>query len=612
MAKKGHSFGSFAEAAAALKKIFLKTTVAPTQPTNPSTKSKSKHSNAFADMEIAMLQKAEANNSPQKAKRQEFKVQPADRGRPTVAPVESISPSTDQLKAGLLPKRPKTEREALKPMPITSSPPNIKNHRGEQQTKKEMAKRQLLNEVDPKQTSTRKPASVSSPASQVPSSSPPPTAKQLLESIRSLFNAAPPPIEIRPNAVDQRLRKDVEDCIALGAEIIRNQPEPVEPGYIIGCDFGTSSIKIAVRQPYRAGNPTAARPAPDALQSNTHPYLWQSVLWFSPTTEQFSLLPEKDSVALEGFKAGILAEGGGQRIFPELAITRNEAAAAFLALQLAHCIGWYQKTLPLGPDAAKNFLAINIGIPVAAQDDSRTYRDFRHIVSTARALMPHASRLTQSLVRGCYQASAHDLPNGFDLVPELTAAISGYANEAIARDGAHILIDVGASTLDVVAFNLVNRERVAAFAAEVQLLGAAGLDAAQMLNLQNDLFLGACVTQYLRVFNFARHPNVAPLNFDAALRRNPVQLITVGGGCNTDLHQDFIARVNGLLGSPNIVKPCPPANMTEKDCDTSRLLLAYGLTSDIPEQLELRRPSEIPPINIQQSSPINFISKDVV
>jgi len=56
------------------------------------------------------------------------------------------------------------------------------------------------------------------------------------------------------------------------------------------------------------------------LQSNRHPYLWQSVLWFSPDTEEFSLLPGKGKVALEGFKAGILAGGGGMRILPDLAV----------------------------------------------------------------------------------------------------------------------------------------------------------------------------------------------------------------------------------------------------------------------------------------------------
>ncbi len=429
-----------------------------------------------------------------------------------------------------------------------------------------------------------------------------------------LFGEAPPPIEARPQRALPWVRTGVEECIALGSEIIRAKPEPDHSGYIIGCDFGTSSIKLAVRQPYRAGNPTAARPAPNLLQSNRHPYLWQSVVWFSPDTEEFSLLPGKGKVALEGFKAGILAGGGGKRILPDLMVTRNEAAAAFLALQLAHCLGWYGKSLPLGGDAARNFLAINIGIPVAAQDDTKTYRDFRHIVSAARALMSHATCLTHSKVRECYQASTHDLPAGFDLVPELTAAISGYANEPFARDGAHILIDVGASTLDVVAFILhSNKSRVSAFAANVDLLGAAALDAACSDGISEKLFRYACIEHYDGVFNYARHPSVASRDFDATLRQTKsVQLIAIGGGCKTSVHKDIIALIDRTLGDFRLVHPSPPAQMTSIKCDASRLLLAYGLTSDIPEQLELRRPSEIPLINDQKSASISFISKDDV
>ena len=105
---------------------------------------------------------------------------------------------------------------------------------------------------------------------------------------------------------------------------------------------------------------------------------------------------------------------------------------------------------------------------------------------------------------------------------------------------------------------------------------------------------------------------VAPRNFDATLRRNPVQLIAIGGGCKTSLHKELIARLHPTLGDLKIVRPSPPEHMTKLKCDASRLLLAYGLTSDIPEQLELRRPSEIPQINDQQSAPITFISKDDV
>lgn len=623
MAKKSQSFGSFADAAEALKKLKDKSGVAQHQhrAASPPAKPDLTSSNEFADIEAAMMKKAEqqAATSPTKPKRKEFEVQPTGRGRPKVVPVEAATPPPNQIKAGLLRKRAPEERKKPEPpppiaeqtSPLASPTQNPKAPKGKKTVKGKSRLPRKPNMVVAKAKPPPQPVAAI-PAIPATTAPPPPTTKHLLERIRVLFGEAPPPIEARPQRTLPWVRNGVEECVARGAEIIRRQAEPDHSGYIIGCDFGTSSIKLAVRQPYRAGNPTAARPAPNLLQSNRHPYLWQSVIWFSPDTEEFSLLPGKGKVALEGFKAGILAGGGGMRILPDLPVSRNEAAAAFLALQLAHCLGWYATTEPLGSDAASNFLAINIGIPVAAQDDTKTYRDFRHIVSAARALMPHANCLTHSKVRECYQASTHELPAGFDLIPELTAAISGYANEPYARDGAHILIDVGASTLDVVAFNLVNRERVAAFAADVNLLGAAALDAARSDGFPDDLFRRACFEHYDNVFKYARHPRVAPRNFDATLRRNPVQLIAIGGGCKTTVHKELIARLHPTLGDLKIVRPSPPEHMTKLKCDASRLLLAYGLTSDIPEQLELRRPSEIPQINDQQSAPITFISKDDV
>ncbi|MCX9147723.1 hypothetical protein [Erythrobacter sp. WG] len=625
MGKRGQSFSSFEEVAEALKGLKGSARSEPSKKAVSRAKPAPLVENDFADMEAAMLAKGseQASALPPKGKRREFEVQHTDRGRSKLVKIETPAPLPDQIKGGLLPKRPPEERK--KPEVITQAPqpevvaePNAKGSQKKNKPDKKGRLPDLPNRVTGKLRPKGDKGASAGPISQKPPCPPerpkqaPPTAKDLLGKVQALFKVAPPPIEKRPQRALPWVRADIEASIALGAETIVARPGPSEPGYIIGCDFGTSSIKIAVRQPYKAGNPVAARPVPNLLQSNSHPYLWQSVLWFSPETDAFSLLPGKGMVALEGFKAGILAEGGGERVLPEFPVTRNEAAAAFLALQLSHCLGWYEKHRPLGLDAARNFLSINIGIPVVAQDQNRTYRDFRHIVSAARGLMPHAACLTHAMVRKIYQASTHELPGGFDLVPELTAAITGYANEPFANDGAHILIDVGASTLDVVAFNLVERVRVAAFAAEVKLLGAAALDAARSSGFSDDLFRLACAEQYREVLNHARHPNVAPRNFDATLRRSPVQLISIGGGSKTPVHKEFITRVRPTLGDLKVIQPSPPAHMTSLKCDASRLLLAYGLTSDIPEQLELRRPSEIPPIQDHRGSTVSFISKDVV
>lgn len=617
MSKKGKSFGSLSDAAAALKKM-----MSSQQQQRPARYASADSSDTpsrtgFEDLEAALLKKGEALGiAPSRPpKKREFDVEITKRGHAKLVQAASTILDPAQIKAGLLPKRPPDERPKIIAVPEPVPAPQPEPQKTEQNAAP-AAPASLPNRMPAfmRRIKTRAapPKPGPSPRAKAPvaaANPPAATPRTLLASIEKIFGERAPAIEPRPQRTLPWVRSGIDEALERGASLFAARPGPDQSGYIIGCDFGTSSIKLVVRQPYRTGNPIAARPAPNMLQSAKHPYLWQSVLWFDPDTGRFSLWPGK-GVALEGFKAGILAGKGGTRVLPGLPVTRNEAAAAFLALQLAHCLGWYDEERPLGPGGADHYLAVNIGIPVAASDDGQIYRDFRHIVSAAQCLIPHAGALTHDLVRQCYQASSHELPSGFDLVPELTAAITGYANEPYARNGAHILIDVGASTLDIVAFNLVDRERVSAFAAEVGLLGAAALQAAKQEKFEDTLFQKAMFAQYDRVFDYAQHPNVAPGNFNRTLRRNDVQLIAIGGGCKTEVHKEAIKRIDRTLGELKMVNPTPPAHLTDKKCDTSRLLLAYGLTSDIPEQLELRRPSQIPKIKLDESAKISFVSKD--
>lgn len=316
---------------------------------------------------------------------------------------------------------------------------------------------------------------------------------------------------------------------------------------------------------------------------------------------------------LEGFKTGIIGGHGGARVHNDLPVTRAEAAIAYIALQMAHFFGWYAETRPLA-SGGERFLSINIGIPVAAHDDERAFKSFRHIVSAARELVPFAEQLALADVRKTHQSSSGSLPAGWELIPELTAAIAGYTSEPTSLDGAHVLIDVGASTLDIVAFNHVRRERNAVISAGVELLGAAALEAALAENITNEDFRWACDRQFNSVFGDACRPSRGSNGFSPVLRSREVQLITTGGGCASTLHSTFIEDKNDpkILGSLPIMRPEPPASSVTGVADPSRLLLAYGLTRDIPELLELKLPSQVPDIEPRQGATQPYISKDYV
>lgn len=432
--------------------------------------------------------------------------------------------------------------------------------------------------------------------------------------IREIVGSRSPAIEPRPHAVSAQTAEQIEARIARGAADFATSPEPdLDNGFIVGFDFGTSSLKLAVRQPYKVGPSIAFLSVPDELQSGSHSHLWQTTIWFDPGSEAFSLFPQPGMAVLEGFKTGIIGGHGGERVHDDLPVTRAEAAIAYIALQMAHFLGWYAETRPL-PTGGERFLAINIGIPVAAHDDEKAFKSFRHIVSAARELVPLAGKLTLSDVRKKHQSSSGRLPAGWELIPELTAAIAGYTSEPTSLDGAHVLIDVGASTLDIVAFNHVRRERNAVISAGVELLGAAALETARAENISDESFRWACDRQFNSVFGDSCRRSRGSTGFHPDLRSRDVQLIITGGGCESALHSAFIEHKNApkILGSLPIMRPVPPASSVNGVSDPSRLLLAYGLTRDIPELLELKLPSQIPDIQPRQGPSQPYISKDDV
>lgn len=438
--------------------------------------------------------------------------------------------------------------------------------------------------------------------------------RKAFKRIREIVGSRSPAIEPRPKAVSVQTAEQIEARIARGAANFAAHPEPdLDNGFIVGFDFGTSSLKLAVRQPYKVGPSIAFLSVPDELQSGNHSHLWQTALWYGPESEAFSLFPQPGMTVLEGFKTGIIGGHGGARVYDDVPVTRAEAAIAYIALQMAHFLGWYAETRPLA-SGGERFLAINIGIPVAAHDDEKAFKSFRHIVSAARELVPYAERLTLTDVRKTHQSSSGSLPAGWELIPELAAAIAGYTSEPTSLDGAHILIDVGASTLDIVAFNHVRRERNAVISAGVELLGAAALEAALADDITEADFRWACDRQFHSVFGDACRPSRGSNGFSPALRSREVQLLTTGGGCASALHNAFIEDKNNpkVLGSLPIMRPEPPASSVTGVSDPSRLLLAYGLTRDIPELLELKLPSQVPDIQPRQGPSQPYISKDDV
>jgi hypothetical protein len=555
-----------------------------------SPKASKSEQNPFADMERAMVAKGMAQGEQGSARRQALK------GKGKKKKGKNKQPNAKAVADLTPPKPPK-----LKPMGVLLKAPGMKSFY-----------KKLLAEQEGKQPAE------TPPSAQPNSGASAAERSESIKRIRDIVGNLSPAIEKRTTAISDDTAQRISRAISVGAERFAQNPErDVDGGFIVGFDFGTSSLKLAVRQPYQAGDRegknVVAMPAPAELRSGNHPYLWQTVIWFDPGSECFSLFPKPGSIALEGFKTGIIGGRGGERVVPDVPVTRSEAAIAFIAMQLAHFFGWYAEERPLKEIGGDRHLSINIGIPVAAHDDERSYKVFQHIVDAARVLVSESGELSLSKVRSAHQKSSNKLPYGWEIIAELTAAIAGYAADSTSQPGSHVLIDVGASTLDIVTFNLVDRKSIAVISAGVELLGAASFNAALESGASEQDFRHACNAQFNAVFGHACRWSRGGNGFHPQLRARDVQLITTGGGCATQLHADFIQSKNtpNVLGTAAIVQPEPPTTCASEACDLSRLLLAYGLTRDVPELLELKLPSQVPSITRPNAPGVVFIDQSM-
>lgn len=474
-------------------------------------------------------------------------------------------------------------------------------------------------------TVSRQPASSFTPSTPPPVKPKPPEhewpderRRKAAIRVRATVAAAfPSPDEERPSNVSDATRLQIAEAVTRGAEIWATDPMPdLDNGFIVGLDFGTSAVKLAVRQPYISGDPVRALETPADLQSRAqpHPYLWPTVVWFNPADGRFQLVPSEGAIALDGFKSGLIAGKGKEPANPLVAVSRAEACVAFLALQLTYFLGRYAIVRPLGEVGGEHFLSINIGVPVHSMAQRDVVSAFARVVAAAVSACPMTPYLTLADVHHAHTVAQPVLPPGFELVPELTAAIAGYVAEPTARSGQHMLVDVGAATLDIVAFNLLRRgEQVSVFAGEVEMFGAASMGWATAAGVSAPTFKDACDHQFDTVFSKARDQD--PIGFDPRYRKNVVSLIKTGGGCATTLHEKFIAEMVGpnVLGASTIESPEPPASITSRKSDRGRLLLAYGLTRDVTELAHCRLPDEISAWTaVSRRAPMGAVSKDQV
>lgn len=212
-----------------------------------------------------------------------------------------------------------------------------------------------------------------------------------------------------------------------------------------------------------------------------------------------------------------------------------------------------------------------------------------------------------------------------NLRPEVAAEAMGLIRSEMADFGIYVLIDIGASTLDVCVFKYFFREREkqALFVANVELLGSQSpiwlkeiMKTEPCLNLNH-----LCKEIYTTIASPIVHTKKHRCPHEDAWRgKDSLTILVAGGGRQSEIHKQCIHRVeknlceNTKITNFEFKEPVVPKTL-ELNCPHDsyhRLAVAWGLSIDNANFAEIDLPGVIEDIEIEKSPESDFVSKDQV
>ena len=227
---------------------------------------------------------------------------------------------------------------------------------------------------------------------------------------------------------------------------------------VIGFDFGTSCSKVIIRTPYHHGGRACAVPFDEAAHKSSK-YFLPSVLKRS----------ENGQLTFSNGNSGCLYRDIKFHLMKsEFVRPLNEKhdsldakilTAAFLALGLRQARDWFLRTQQKLYGKYKLVWHLNIGLPSANYADKKLTDAYKTISRAAWRLSLVKEQVTIVDTKAIYNTMNRYKPLAtdrieVDVIPEVAAEVVGYARSQQRDEGLHLLVDVGASTLDVCSFLL--------------------------------------------------------------------------------------------------------------------------------------------------------------
>jgi hypothetical protein len=286
----------------------------------------------------------------------------------------------------------------------------------------------------------------------------------------------------------------------------------------------------------------------------------------------------------------------------------EEAACAFLALQVRQARGWLATERAMLMQRGAITWSYNFGFPAASLNNSDLRRRYERCIAAALSLINEPAAITLASTRAALDAITNRETELLEraqaaLVPEIAAAVSGFANSTMLDDGLYAIVDVGGGTVDCCTFNLFKERDGAArcpiFAAEVAMLGA-------------EVWQGCADDPPLaNYFRWDLNRLQRTVIWKTKRDRDPhserwvqgLPVFFVGGGTRSAVHQESTGSLDAWLrhssqgGKGVRLMPLPPPqNLVHTLCDAAevhRLAVAIGLSLPAVDMPEVTLPDEI-------------------
>jgi len=241
---------------------------------------------------------------------------------------------------------------------------------------------------------------------------------------------------------------------------------------VLGFDFGTSSSKVVIRD---SGRQTAYAIPFGSLACSGNSYLIPTKIFISDDGN-LSLSPAQysfDSLKIQ------LMDNPEKIIFSSettsATIKAAELAAAYMALVIRSARYWFLKQMKLVYKDTHIYWHLNLGIPSKNYDDQKIQKIFQTIAMAAWRIsridttinIKEAKKYLKEAVNHLAVEEAIDSgadediwlhPDYITTHPEVIMEVVGYAHSPLRINGLHMLVDVGATTLDTATFLMGSRE----------------------------------------------------------------------------------------------------------------------------------------------------------